>query len=149
MWVLVIYRYLSGVVFVGMGNYKLLFMDSVGNYFMIDENGALTSITNDRFTYYVNMYAAQIECCSLYLCVLSPVNHGDYIAKGYTEEEIIREPRGDESCRSLLARLDSGEWVLAPRSKQTEPHKVIVYKRKSPVAANPVLDVLSRLCRLI
>ena len=140
------------VVFVGMAPYELLFADTSGHCFKIDVGGAIEPITAARYYREIDVFHVQIEYVSRFLCILSPHNHLGYSEKGYTQRESIAEPRDEAACRSLLARLQSEECVLDLENKRASTGIVIVYARLPPTkidAANPVLDVLSRLCRLI
>ena len=144
-WVLVSYRYLSGVVFVGVYGYMLLFMDTTGQFYRIDYDKNIEPIKETTYHRHISDYEAQIKLNIFNLCIWSSqkIDHS-----GYTQEEPIPTPRDETACLALLARLESGECVLALASKQTTKGHVITL-RKPAVAANPVLDVLSRLCRLI
>ena len=104
-------------------------------------------LSRDMFTFYVNNYKEQRVYYSLNLCILLSGNNSN-LQSGYTQEESIPEPRDEAACRSLLGRLERGECVLAPGDKPKTKDYVTIL-RKPGVAANPVLDVLSRLCRLI
>ena len=138
------------VVFVGMAPYALLFADTSGRCFKIDVKGAIESIPAARYHREIEVYNVQIEYVSHFVCILSDRKNSDYLQEGYTRKESIPEPRDEAACRSLLARLQSEECVLDPENKRASTGTVIVYARPTAVgAANPVLDVLSRLCRLI
>ena len=147
----VIYWYLSGALFAGMAPYRLLFSDIHGHCFEIAYNGDIKAITAAEYYREIDVFHVQIEYVSQFLCILSSRNRSGDSEKGYTQRESIAEPRDEAACRSLLARLRSEECVLDPENKRASTGYVIVYTRPPTAvgAANPVLDVLSRLCRLI
>ena len=133
-----------------MAPYALLFADTRGYCFKIDVNGAIEAITADKYYKEIDVFHVQIEYVAPFLCILSDRNNSNYLQEGYTQKESIPEPRDEAACRSLLARLQSEECVLDLENKRASTGTVIVYARPTKVgAANPVLDVLSRLCRLI
>ena len=130
-----------------MYGYMLLFVDTTGQYYRIDYAKHIEPISVTTYRRHVSDYAAQIKLHIFDMCCIWSSQKIDHV--GYTQEESIPTPRDEKACLDLLARLESGECVLALADKQNIPGQVITLRKPTVGAANPVLDVLSRLCRLI